>query len=124
MNLETIKENLSGLADREVLLFGSFVTGDYRPGSDVDIAILSHTENTESWIELKMSVLGEIPYGYDLSIFEALPTIVKSGVLENFVVLFGDPLEIGEYLRKYWKECEDYSFRFDVPSLEEMRDNL
>ncbi|TFG26778.1 nucleotidyltransferase domain-containing protein [Candidatus Thorarchaeota archaeon] len=124
MKLETVREQLSGLSKLDVLLFGSYVTGDYRPSSDIDIAILAHTEKSEEMIELKMNLLGEIPYGYDISIFEALPTIIKSGVLENYIVLFGDPLEISEYLRKFWKESQDYKFRFELPSIKEIRENI
>ncbi|MGY5875219.1 MAG: nucleotidyltransferase domain-containing protein [Candidatus Thorarchaeota archaeon] len=123
MNLDRIKSNLAGLAKLEVLLFGSYVTGDSRTGSDIDIAVLAHTEQREKLIELKMKLLSEVPDGYDLSIFEALPTIVKAGVLENYVVLFGEPPEIAEYLRKYWKEWQDYKFRFELPSIEKMREN-
>jgi predicted nucleotidyltransferase len=124
MKLETVREQLSGLSKLDVLLFGSYVTGDYRPSSDIDIAILAHTEISEEMIELKMNLLGEIPYGYDISVFEALPTIIKSGILENYIVLFGDPLEISEYLRKFWKESQDYKFRFELPSIKEIRENI
>ncbi len=124
MKLETVREDLSGLSKLDVLLFGSFVAGDYRPSSDVDITVLAHTDNIEEMIELKMNLLGEVPYGYDISIFEALPTIIKSGVLENYIVLFGDPLEIGEYLRRFWKECQNYKFRFELPSIKEIRENI
>ncbi len=123
MDLETIRNDLLGLSNHDVLLFGSFVTGDYRIGSDIDIAVLAHSDNAEYLIECKMDLLGEIPKKYDLSIFEALPTLIKASVLQNYSILFGNPLEIGEYLRKYWKEYQDYRFRFELPSIQEMRES-
>ncbi|MGM0687899.1 MAG: nucleotidyltransferase domain-containing protein [Promethearchaeati archaeon] len=121
MNLETIRSDLEELSDRDVLIFGSYVTGEFREGSDIDIAVLAHTEDREEMKNLKLKLLSVVPEGYDLSILEALPTVVKAGVLKNYKVLFGDPLEIGEYLRKYWKEWDDYKFRLELPTIEEMR---
>lgn len=121
MNLETIRSDLEDLSDRDVLVFGSYVTGEFREGSDIDIAVLAHTEDREEMKNLKLKLLSVVPEGYDLSILEALPTVVKAGVLKNYKVLFGDPLEIGEYLRKYWKEWDDYKFRLELPTIEEMR---
>jgi len=123
MNLDTIRLDLSALSNKDVLLFGSFVTGEFREGSDIDISILSHSENIEVMIDLKTKLLGTIPDYYDISIFEALPTIVKASVLQNYKVLFGNPLEIGEYLRTYWKEWQDYSYRFELPTVRGIRES-
>lgn len=123
MNLETIRLDLAELSNKDVLIFGSFITGEFRDGSDIDISILAHSENTEVLIDLKMKLLGSIPDCYDISIFEALPTIVKASVLQNYKVLFGEPPEIGEYLRKYWKECQDYSYRFELPTVSSIRES-
>lgn len=121
MNLDDIRSDLEGLSNREALLFESYVTGELREGSDIDISVLAHAENREEIKNLKIKLLFAVPEGYDLSILEALPTVIKAGVLKNYKVLFGDPLEIGEYLRNYWKEWDDYKHRLDLPSLEEMR---
>ncbi|MFO7835533.1 MAG: nucleotidyltransferase domain-containing protein [Candidatus Thorarchaeota archaeon] len=121
MNLDDIRSDLEGLSNREALLFESYVTGELREGSDIDISVLAHAENREEIKNLKIKLLFAVPEGYDLSILEALPTVIKAGVLKNYKVLFGDPLEIGEYLRNYWKEWDDYKHRHDLPSLEEMR---
>ncbi|MBS3796047.1 MAG: nucleotidyltransferase domain-containing protein [Candidatus Thorarchaeota archaeon] len=121
MNLEIIRSDLEELSDRDVLIFGSYVTGEFREGSDIDIAVLAHTEDREEMKNLKLQLLSAVPEGYDLSILEALPTVVKAGVLKNYEVLFGDPPEIGEYLRKYWKEWEDYKHRLELPTVQEMR---
>ncbi|MHA1930363.1 MAG: nucleotidyltransferase domain-containing protein [Candidatus Thorarchaeota archaeon] len=122
MNFETIRLDLAELSNKDVLLYGSFVTGKFHDGSDVDISILAHSENIDVIIDLKTKFLGSFSDFYDISVFEALPTIVKASVLQNYKILFGNPPEIGEYLRKYWKECQDYSYRFELPTISEMRD--
>ncbi len=123
-NLELIREDLQVISDRDVLLFGSFLTGEFRDGSDIDVAVLAYSEDQNIMKNLKMQIIQEIPAIYDVSIFEALPTIVKKNILEEYVVVFGNPVEIAEYLRRYWKECRDYAFRLELPSLEEMKRNI
>jgi predicted nucleotidyltransferase len=124
MDIEKIRKDLSEVSEYDILLFGSVATGNSRPGSDIDIAILAYTEDEKDIVELKMNTLGKIPENYDMSVLEALPTIVKASVLKNYIVIFGNPPDIGEYLRKYWKECHDYSFRFELPTIREMMDGL
>ena len=123
MNYEGIRDELGELSMYDVLVFGSLVTGEHRPGSDIDIAVLAHTEEENKMIALKKSLLSKIPEGYDLNIFESLPTLIKGGVLENYEVLFGDPPSIGEYLRKFRKEWEDFKHRIEFPTIKEMRKN-
>ncbi len=124
MHIEDIRRDLEVIADRDVLLFGSYVSGQFRDGSDIDIAVLSHSEDREYAKELKKRIIWEVPALYDISIFETLPTVVKADILQDYQVLFGDPLEIGEYLRKYWKEWQDYEHRLELPSLEQMKQGL
>ncbi|MBD3408294.1 MAG: DNA polymerase subunit beta [Candidatus Lokiarchaeota archaeon] len=119
---ENIQEDLKALSDYDVLLFGSWANGTPGPTSDIDIAVLVHTEDKEVIKHKKLKFLGKVPDRYDVTIFEALPTIVKGSILQNYQVIFGDPLEIGEYLRKYWKEWQDFQHRIEFPTLEEMRE--
>ncbi|MHA1635989.1 MAG: nucleotidyltransferase domain-containing protein, partial [Candidatus Thorarchaeota archaeon] len=61
---------------------------------------------------------------FDIQIFEVLPLIIKGSIIENFEVLFGNPLEIGMYFFKYRKFWEDFSHRIEIPTLEEIQKGL
>lgn len=122
MSLSEHRENLASLSEEDVILYGSFVEGGHRKESDVDIAVLAYTEDLDEMKRMKLSLIPLIPEEYDLQIFESLPTLVKASILHNYEVLFGNPLEIGEYLYRYWKEWQDYQFRLALPTIEEMRE--
>jgi hypothetical protein len=124
MNLNEIKRELSQIREHDVLVFGSFITGEWRENSDIDIAIISYLHDEKAIKKLKKNLLEKVSSKYDVSIFEALPTVIKASILQNFEVIFGDPLKIGEYLRKYWKEWQDYEHRLELPSLQEMKKGI
>ena len=121
VNLDKIREDLAFLKEREVVLFGSFVTGNSSPRSDVDIAIISRLRNRDKMMDIRIKASGQAPEGYDIQVFEALPLIIRGSILEGFKVLFGDPLEIGMYLyyeRKLW---DDFRYRIEIPTIEEIQ---
>jgi predicted nucleotidyltransferase len=124
MNLNEIMKELSQIKEHDVLIFGSFLKGEWRENSDIDIAVLSHDHDMNINKKLKQSLLGKVPPKYDISIFESLPSVIKASILQNYQIIFGNPLEIGEYLRRYWKEWRDFEHRLELPSLEEMKDNI
>jgi hypothetical protein len=124
MNLNEIKRELSQIREHDVLVFGSFITGEWRENSDIDIAIISYLHDEKAIKKLQKNLLEKVSSKYDVSIFEALPTVIKASILQNFEVIFGDPLKIGEYLRKYWKEWQDYEHRLELPSLQEMKKGI
>ncbi|TFH01850.1 MAG: nucleotidyltransferase domain-containing protein [Candidatus Thorarchaeota archaeon] len=124
MNLNEIMKELFQIKEYDVLIFGSFLKGEWREDSDIDIAVLSHDCDMMVNKKLKQSLLGKVPSKYDITIFESLPSVIKASILQNYEIIFGDPLEIGEYLRRYWKEWQDYEHRLELPSLDEMRVNI
>lgn len=121
MHIADIRKELKRIAQYEVLLFGSSLNGTHREGSDIDIAILARTEDVKKIKQTKLDVIQLVPSQYDVQVFESLPTTVKASILHSYDVIFGDPLEIGEYLYRYWKEWQDYSFRLELPTVDEMR---
>jgi predicted nucleotidyltransferase len=121
VNLEEIRKDLSFLSDKEVVVFGSFVSGEVTPRSDIDVAIIIRNSDKNEMMRIRVEALGQAPPGYDIQIFEALPMVVKGSILEEFEVLFGDPLEIGMYLYHIRKLWEDYRYRLEVPTVEEIR---
>ncbi|MHA1137367.1 MAG: nucleotidyltransferase domain-containing protein [Candidatus Thorarchaeota archaeon] len=124
MNIEEVRDNLSFLAHKEVVLFGSYVTGDAGPRSDIDVAIITRENNRKENFRIRIEALGSAPDGFDIQIFEVLPLIIKGSIIENFEVLFGNPLEIGMYFFKYRKFWEDFSHRIEIPTLEEIQKGL
>lgn len=93
----------------EIILFGSAVEGAMRPKSDIDIAVLSRNQNQKSNIDLQKELLGKFPLKFDLRVFELLPIYIQISIIQNYKVIFGDPLEISEYFynfRKKWDDCK------------------
>ncbi len=108
--LRQIREDLNFLEEKyDVIVYGSYVEGSMRPNSDIDISILSYeTKNGEN-IEILKKFLGKFPLKYDIRIFELFPIYIQISIIENYQVIFGDPLEISEYFysfRKMWDDCK------------------
>ncbi|MHA1301955.1 MAG: nucleotidyltransferase family protein [Candidatus Helarchaeota archaeon] len=109
MNLKQIKIELKKIKQFESVLFGSYVEGTFRTGSDIDVAIITRSKNFEDNLIIFNKLLGKVPRIYDIRIFELLPLTIKASIFQNYKVLFGDPLEISEYFyfyRKLWNDCK------------------
>jgi len=53
--------------------------------------------------------LGQFPLKFDVRVFELFPIDIQISIIQNYEVLFGDPLEISEYFyefRKKWDDCK------------------
>ncbi|TFG05660.1 MAG: DNA polymerase subunit beta [Promethearchaeota archaeon] len=109
-NLKEVKEQLKSLAQKfEVILFGSFLKGDTHSTSDIDIAVLSRRQDKILNIQLQKKLLGQFPLKFDIRVFELFPVHIQISIIQNYEVLFGDPLEISEYFyqfRKKWDDCK------------------
>ena len=80
-----------------------------RPNSDVDIAIISRSQNKYDNVNLQKEILGKFPLKIDVRVFELFPIYIQISIIENYIVLFGNPLEISEYFylyRKRWDDCK------------------
>jgi len=108
--LRKIKEKLKFLEEKyEVVAYGSYVEGGMRPDSDIDVAMLSYETNKDQNIKLQKKLLGKFPLKYDIRIFELLPIYIQISIVQNYRIIFGDPLEISEYFyyfRKKWDDCK------------------
>ncbi|NWF96874.1 MAG: nucleotidyltransferase domain-containing protein [Candidatus Thorarchaeota archaeon] len=124
MDIDRVRRELAFLADRDVLVYGSFLTQAYRAESDIDIALIAHTKDVDEIIRLRIETMSQAPEYYDIQVFEALPTLIQGSILANYEVLFGDPPSIGEYLRRYLKEWDNYTHRLELPSMDEIRRGL
>lgn len=108
--IDELAKTLAPLKEKyEVILFGSVVEGAMRLKSDIDIAVISRNQNQESNIELQKELLGKFPLKFDVRIFELLPIYIQISIIQNYRVIYGNPLEISEYFysfRKKWDDCK------------------
>lgn len=111
MNMEKIKEDLMFLKDYEVVLYGSHVSGGFRPDSDIDVAVITRIKDSDKNLELLKGFIGKTKPTYDIRVFELLPLKLKASALEDYRVLYGDELEISEYFYQYRKLWSDQKHR-------------
>ena len=105
--IEKIKEDLRELSKYKAVICGSFVTGEFREGSDIDVAVITGIKDFEENFRIQKNLIGKFKPVYDIRVFELLPIKVKASVFSNYIVLFGDKLEISEYFyywRKFWED--------------------
>jgi predicted nucleotidyltransferase len=109
--LKKIRKELHYLENKyDVVVYGSYVEGGMRPNSDIDIAVISYKTNVDYNINLQKELLGRFPLKYEIRIFELFPIFIQISIINNYQVVFGDPLEISEYFysyRKKWDDCKD-----------------
>jgi len=91
-------------------LFGSALNQNFIPGrSDIDIAIITQKKDKNANVLIWESILEHIPPNYDVKIFELLPLYIQIDIIKNYLVVFGNSLEISEYFyyyRKIWKDMD------------------
>ena len=109
--LEEIKEDLKAISDFEAVIFGSYVTGEFREGSDIDVAVITRTKDRSKNMEIQKKLFSLARSPYDLRVFELLPIKIKASVMDDYTVLFGDELEISEYFYQWRKMWEDVKHR-------------
>ncbi|MEM0335837.1 MAG: nucleotidyltransferase domain-containing protein [Thermofilum sp.] len=119
-SLEEIKRDLRALSSFEAVVFGSYVTGEFREGSDIDVAVITRLRDQDKNLEIQRSLIGRFKPIYDVRVFELLPLKVKASIIDDYIVLFGDELEISEYFYYWRKVWEDAKHRIEYHrSLEE-----
>jgi predicted nucleotidyltransferase len=111
-DLQKIRTDLHLLMDYEVVVFGSYASKKADSRSDIDIAVLTQEMDKTRCIEIWTEMLGKVPEGYDLKIFELLPLQIKASLMQNYEVVFGNRLDISEYLYDFRKLWNDSKQRF------------
>ena len=113
--LNKIRKDLAKLNQHSVVIYGSFLSKYYIPHkSDIDIAIITHHQEKDKNIAIWKELLGEFNEKYDIKIFELLPLYLKVEIIEDYRVLFGDPLEISEYFYHYRSIWKDMAHRITL----------
>ena len=134
MNLKQIKNDLAFLRGYDVVIFGSLVTGDFREGSDIDIALVTRINDYKENLDLLKNLIGKAPAVYDIRVFELLPLKIKASVMDNYIALYGALPDISEYFyhyRKMWDDCKHRvaagyfeSYREQVAAIQRFKDGI
>ncbi|MHA1731692.1 MAG: nucleotidyltransferase domain-containing protein [Promethearchaeota archaeon] len=105
-----LREELHGLSKYWTVVYGSVLSPYFIPGrSDIDVAVVTRKRDREENLEVWHDLLGRVHPRYDVRVFELLPLQVQADILDNYIVVFGDPLELSEYFYKFrvaWKDVE------------------
>ncbi len=125
VSLNKLKEDLVFYKGYWTILFGSALSQDFIPErSDIDIAIITQKKDKNANIAIWESILGFIPPNYDIKIFELLPLYIQIDIIKNYLVLFGDSLEISEYFYYYRKIWKDMAIRIDNNQFNSIQEKL
>ncbi|NMC08239.1 MAG: nucleotidyltransferase domain-containing protein [Candidatus Lokiarchaeota archaeon] len=109
MLLARARRDLQGLSKWPIILFGSRAGDRPRPGSDIDIAVVTMERDTRQNVEIYKECLRKMIPPYEVHVFELLPLHVRRTILENYVVVFGEPVTVSDYFyltRKEWNDCK------------------
>ena len=112
LQFSKIKEDLHELSVYEVILFGSVAKDENNCRSDIDIAIISRCGERKKNIKIWEKLLGTMPPEYDIKVFELLPLEIQHSIITSYKVVFGNALEISEYLYQYRKRWQEMRFRY------------
>ena len=104
--LSEIQEDLENYRGYWVVLFGSCLNGEDTIRSDIDIAIISKLHDKKENEDFLFQITGQCKDIYDVKILELLPLYIQGEILENYMVIFGDEIEISYYLYKFTKMWE------------------
>jgi len=125
VSLNKLKEDLVFYKGYWTILFGSALNQDFIPErSDIDIAIITQKKDKITNVSIWDSILGHIPPNYDVKIFELLPLYIQIDIIKNYLVLFGDSLEISEYFYHYRKVWKDMAIRIDNNQFNSIQEKL
>lgn len=122
--LKKIQSDLAALRGREVILFGSYARGEHTSRSDRDVAVITRISNPQQNVKLWKEVVGKASDNYHINVFELLPLNVKASIMQNYKVVFGDSLEISEYLYHFRKLWNDQRQRYEENQFTSIREKM
>jgi uncharacterized protein len=108
-----IEADLQPLSKYEVIVHGSVMREDFIPArSDIDIAIITRSQNKQQNLKTWRDALGLVPPRYDVRVLELLPLHVVVSIIHEHDVLFGNKIDISEYFYEYRKRWETMRRRY------------
>lgn len=123
-SLPELQRQLQNLKNFSVVIYGSYASGNFTSRSDIDVAIVTMKSNPSENKKIWQGVLGKVPYTFDLKVFELLPLEIKASIIQNSIVVFGNPLEISEYFYHFRKLWEDLKPRFTANQFTSLQEKL
>ena len=123
-SLSQIKNELNPLNKFEIVIYGSYVNGDFTYRSDIDIAIITRRKNPNQNIEIWKKALRKTRPIYQIKIFELLPLQIKADIINKFIVVFGDEIELSEYFYHYRKLWRDVKHRYYLNQFTHFREKI
>jgi len=110
-SLDEIKNDLDELKNFDVVVYGSYVKE--KSIRDIDIAVITKIKNKDENLKIWENFIGRFPQIYDIKIFELMPLTIKISIMNNYEVIFGNPLDISEYFYFYRKLWNDQKYRIE-----------
>lgn len=123
-SLKQIKDDLKHLSKYEVVIYGSYATGDFTSRSDIDIAIITRKKNKNQNIKIWKEALKKTKLPYQIKIFELLPLQIKADIIDNSIVLFGNRINLSEYFYHYRKLWQDMKHRYYTNQFTHFREKI
>ena len=124
MELQQIMKDLEFLQDHDVVIYGSFVSNEMTPRSDIDIALITRQHDLSVNKQTSLDVIGRANPLYDIRVFELLPLHIQINIIKHHIVLFGDEIELSEYFyfyRKLWNDVEQRIVENQFQNSKELR---
>ncbi len=125
ISIQQIKGELNILKNNWVIVFGSWLSNYYIPDrSDIDVAILSKNQNRDYNLQFWADIIGNAPSNYDIRVFEILPLTLQMNIITNYEVIYGNALEISEYLYYYRKKWSYARFRIEENKIKTIAEKI
>ncbi|HIJ11079.1 TPA: nucleotidyltransferase domain-containing protein [Candidatus Woesearchaeota archaeon] len=96
-----------------IVLFGSCVTGNTHPLSDIDMAIYYDAKRNDCF-DFQLHVLGSLPENVDVKIFQHLPTLLQNEVIQGTILYSKDSAFTTEQFIKVIKSYQSFSRPFNL----------
>ena len=123
--LDDLRIDLIKLKKFQAVIYGSILSEYYIPQkSDIDIAIITQNRDNKKNIFTLRNLAGEVSNKYDIKIFELLPLYLKIEIIDNYQVLFGNPLDISEYFYQYRSIWKDMTHRVEANRFKNISEKL
>jgi predicted nucleotidyltransferase len=122
MMIEQIRKDLYELSNYWVVLFGSALGPFYTKRSDLDIAVITQSNNIDQNYDFWTHECLHFPPKYDIKLFELLSLTLQNEIINSYEVIFGDPVKISEYFYMYRKMYADMLPRIRENSISSLKE--
>ena len=125
--IRRIQTDLKPLDAYWCVMYGSATTEKATSRSDIDVAVITQKYERSRNITILQSIIYLNQEPYDIKVFELLPLYIQIQIVHNYVVIFGDSLEVSEYFyfrRKIWKDMEKRYLDNQFSSIAEQKEGI